>query len=444
MNRKGASAFLAAACLLLLSGSARADVVYLNDGTELEGQIVGDHPSHVVLLVRGRQISLRKQDIDTIQIEKPKTRADVVALPPKPSPAAPAGRASAAGSAAEKPPGDTAAGKSEDKTEKGKPSAEKAGGETAAGTAWREGAEAERKEETKKAEPSDKGEPIEKASRAAGEALSEEELKKIEEELEKICLGPWPKAEPAVEKTINELIERMAGADPSKLEERIDIRRRLVSFGPDAVPYLAKNLTHQEEKVRTMCAEAMAELASLNPKDARAALRHMILVLSAEGVAPPRGGVIAWYQRDFVQALGRALGMLTGIKGVPGNPRSPRAREEMLQFLDWWEKNRQAIEEPQLGEPVIEKSDALYARKMEKIYKLREITEKDMLKLSFSSPPGASPAEVATGRQQKPEDAAIERTSDRDFKKTIPTVSDEDAGGLIRKKDKELLKNFFR
>ncbi|MCX7803636.1 MAG: hypothetical protein N3A38_00465 [Planctomycetota bacterium] len=508
MSRKGALAS-ATACLIL-SGLARADILYMNDGTEIEGRIVGDYPSHVVILVRGRQISVRKQDIDTIQIETPRGRTDAIKLPPKPSPAPPASppatsadRASAAVAAvekalgiesessaprtqvgrrdagtatmpletagkdtgagartdkiAEKPQAGATGGKTEEKLKEGKEAdvkstKEKAEVKTVAGITGegiKEGTKTEEKTEVAKEkgkETPGKEEATEEMP-AAGNAeapLSEEEMRKIEAELEKVCLGPWAKAEPAVEKAINELLEKAAGFDPSKAEERREIRRKLVGFAADAVPYLAKNLTHQEEKVRTMCAEALADMASSDAKTARIALRHMILVISAEGVAPPKGGVIAWYQRDFVQALGRALGILTGIKGVPDNPRSPRAREEMLQFLDWWEKNRKSVEEPQLGEPVIEKSDILYARKIGKIHKLREITEKDMLKLSFPPPPNASPVEVATGRKQKHEDAAIERPADRNFKKAVPVVADEDAGGLIRKRDKEYLKDFFR
>jgi hypothetical protein len=193
-----------------------------------------------------------------------------------------------------------------------------------------------------------------------------------------------------------------------------------------------------------MCAEALSDLASSNPKAARAALRHMIMVMTAEGVLPAAGAQLAWYQRDFVQALGRALGKLTGISGVPSNTKSPRARDEMLRFLEWWDRNRTLIEEPQLGEPAIEKSDVLYRRKMEKIHKLREIRPEDRLKLSFSVPAGSSPVEVATGRKQKPDDARVERTADKNFSKSIPVVKDEDAGGIVREKDKEFLRNFFR
>ena len=461
---------LAALLATVASLACRADIVCLKDGTEVDGTVIEENNSTVVVKrPNGAVQSFRKSDVDVIVYDKKAAKAAEPAPAPAPAPkkaeAAPkteeAGKKEEAGQKEE-------AGKKEEtgkKEEAGKkeettkpteaapakegavpaktPDAAAAGTEAkpkegavpaktpdaaAAGTEAKpkEGAAGKEDNAKKPAETAgapgkkEEGKP-EEAKKDGGKKEEGKETAQAKDEKKEEWTPPpglagFPDHAKRMAKdkeaTFMAALERMAAQDDAA---RQAAQNDAAALGPGVMPYLVAGCYHTSVTARSSCMYLVGRLNGRN------AIKQAIEVFYS---AIPAEGEPASFQGPFLEAIKTALPAITGQDFFTADPRRPIVQEFMKRYIAWYNDNYDRLA-PQLGDPEIEATDPDYMKK------LKEARALKLEKKSWPRPP--MPTDMVDGvkpgiNRVEPTAKQLVRPADRAFQQTIPTVKNEDVG----------------
>lgn len=298
---------------LILSGvfclGCRADTVYLSNGTEVNGTVVEDNGTTVVVKLPGGALrSYRKSDVDAVVYDKKAARG-----------AEPAARVAAETEPAAVVPGQVESG------------------------------DAKKKE-------------------GEGEAKGAEGAKDAKDEKDKWTPPPGLPGFPKNAQRMEENKERQFMGLLKDLEDpdsttRESAKAGMQGLGNGVLPYVVSVIQHSNVDVRT---EALLMIAQLN---GRPAIKQTIEALFA---AVPADGDLPRFQELYIRAFKSVLPSITGQDFLPAGEiqTEPQAvRDGLGKYIAWYEENFDRMPK-QLGETEVEATDPDYATKLKDARKL--------------------------------------------------------------------------
>ncbi len=358
-------------CTAVLSG--RADTIYLNDGTEINGTIVEESDNIVVVRRKnGTLQSYRRADVETVLHDGAARAKPAISAMPReePKPAETKDKADADKK-------DSAIGKTTPEPTKNSTEPGKAGAETAA---------------------------------KDGDTKKDADTK---DDAEKDDWSPPPgltgfpnhakRMSPDKEKQFKALLESLSSTDDAV---RRAVRQEIVSMGAEVLPYVVTGIQHANVETRATCMAIVGQLGG------KTAIKQVIEVFYS---AMPESDQAASWQVPFIRAVRETLPAITGQSFISVQPESALVQNGLKQYIAWYNENYDKLEE-QLGEKKIDKTDPDYAAKLKKARELK------LEKKSWPRPP--TPSEITTGKPQVPA-SSFERPADRALRDSIPTISRE-------------------
>lgn len=421
---------LPVALSLLLSLACRADTIFLTDGSEVNGTIVQQDSSAVVVkLANGTTRSIRRSTIETIIKEAPKVVAkkpveEEIKVPapaktetpptapgksPIASPTVPAKLSTPAGLGQPQPSGAPAPTPSIPSTTN-----------TAATTT----------------PPANPANPVTPSTAPTATPETSKVITPTPETPTSIVVTTPDGAAPAKPKEPGEVLgqipiegfpentKRMSKRKESLLRDALDaikgtddaVREAAVldmqGLGAEVVPYCWAGVQNENASVRMAC---MRVLGGLN---ARNTIKRVIETFY---MTMPATSQAATWNVPFVRTIKNTVASLTGQSYITVEPKSPAVQEGLRKYVEWYEKNYDRLPR-QVGEPDLDPTDAEYPKKLAEARKLK------LTKREWPRPGGvpvdlvSGPSNTGPGREPQVIKDAAEREVDKKFLETVPKV----------------------
>ncbi|HEY3324040.1 MAG TPA: hypothetical protein VGP72_26545 [Planctomycetota bacterium] len=406
----------------------RADTIFLKDGSEINGTIIEENSSTIVIKrSTGTIQSFRRADVETVVRESkvakpaevlPAEKPKETAAPKEVKPAIKPEDKTATGDAKKL---DTKTGDVAAKVEPPKEgTAKKEDEKTANGDVKKEDpktSETAKKEDGKKEEVATKDEKAEPRKKEDGkEETAKKEDGKKEEVKDDWTPPPDLPGFPDHAKRMSEdkekaflaALERMATPDAG---QRSAAKGEIAALGAEALPYLVAGIQHANVEARASCMSLVGQL------NGRTAVKQVLEVFYS---AMPATGQAANWQVPFIRAIRDTMPAISGQPFVPAvMPESAMVQEALKHYIDWYNENFDRLP-AQLGEKKIEPTDPEY------LAKLKTARELKLAKKEWPRPP--TTAELVTGEQRPPPPAdSFIRPVDKAMRDTVPHLSREDA-----------------
>ena len=364
------SVCLSVFCALSLGVACRADTVFLNTGEQIEGTVlVNDRTGVVIKTAGGKVISFRRADVDVVVKEEKKAAA--------PAPPAVLPKAALAPTA---PP--TKAAESADKTVEADQRVPADGATAAGAVPVAANASDTTQEEAGSVPPNLPGFP--------------DHAKRLDKVKEARFMA---------------LLEKMTSTDESVRTGAAD---EVASLGEGVLPYLAAGIQHANAEARTECMRLVGRL------NGKSMVKQVIEVFYS---AVPEKDRPATYQVGFLQAIKTTLPVLTGESFINVDAKDRLIVEGLHKYIDWYNQNYDRLP-PQLGEPKIAPTDPDYVAKLKKARELK-LERRDWPRPPLSSEMIFAP-NTDTSRPVLPPGFGT-RPADDAFSKTIPTLPRDSA-----------------
>lgn len=363
----------------------RADTVYLVDGTEINGTIVQQDSSTVVVkLANGTTRSIRRGQVDTIVKDAPKPAAREF---PKSEPITPVGIS---------PPA------------KLTPSSAPVTPTT--------GTTVEPKLTTPPITDKDKVPATDKPAVTPTEETAKTETKPGD-------LGPNPmpnfpenskRMSKRKESLLRDALDAVKGNDEAAREAATSDMQGL---GAEVVPYMWAGVQDESAPVRIASMKVIGNLGARN------CTKRVIETLY---MTMPEASQAATWNVPFVRVMKTTLASLTGQAFITGEPKSPSVQDGLKKYIEWYNANADRLPR-QVGEPELDAADPDYAKKLAEMRKLK-LTKREWPRS------GDMPVDLVSGPNNTvpPKEAQVlkdsaEREADKKFAETIPKVGRDEA-----------------
>ncbi|HYG77393.1 MAG TPA: hypothetical protein VEK08_20470 [Planctomycetota bacterium] len=404
--------------------SLRADTIYLNNGSEVNGTIVEENANTIaVKRANGTITSVRRSDIEAIVYDRKKdegglktTARRTEVKPPEPK-------------AAESKPLDTKPAPATTDVKPAVPATAEAKPETAATPEKPATPAAETKPATgepkltadvtkteTKQDPPKPDAPKAEAPRTAAkpEEKKPEPGKKDEAKKEEWTPPPGLPAFPEKAKRMSkekeeQFMSALARLATTEEAPRVAAKNEIAAMGPDVLPYVVAGINHVNVEARSSCMSLIGQL------NGRTAVKQVIEVFYS--VMPEKDAAPSW-QVPFVRAIKETLPTITGQSFISVQPDKALVNDGLKKYIAWYTENFDRLPK-QLGEPEIEPTDPDYAKK------LKEARSLKLVKKDWPRPP--MPAEMVGGKPPPPASAS-ERPADRALRDSVPTISRDEVG----------------
>lgn len=411
----------------LVAFSSRADTIFLTDGSEVNGTVVQQDSSTVVVkLANGTTRSIRRGSIETIIKDSPKVVAkkpaeeDIkVPVPPKTetpatapgkspiaSPTQPAKLSTPSGLGQTQPSGAPAPTPSIPSTTNTAATTTPPANPNNPPTAPATTTEAPKAITPTPESPAnavaapDSPPPAEKP-KATGDAEGPPPIEGFPENTKRMSKRK--------ESLLRDALEAIKGNDDATREAAI---LDLQGLGPEVVPYCWAGVQNENSSVRIAC---MRALGSLNARNAtKRAIETLYMTM-------PEASQAATWNVPFVRVMKTTLASLTGQSFISVEPKSVGVQEGLKKYVEWYEKNYERLPR-QVGEPELDATDPEYAKKLMEARKLK-LTKREWARpASMPIDVISGPSNTTPGRQPQVMKDAAEREADKKFLETVPKV----------------------
>ncbi|MFH0939673.1 MAG: hypothetical protein V1899_10400 [Planctomycetota bacterium] len=353
--------------LLGLSATYCADTVFLTNGVEIEGTVLEESTSTVVIKLRnGVNYSLRRIDVDTIVYEikaAPKASAPVGKSEIKIQPAKSDNKIPSAAKSDDKKVNETKTNDSKTKKDD--------------------------KETNVKKDEDDWSPPPELAG-------FPDKAKRMDKVKESIFMSA---------------LEKLANNDETVRRAAQD---EIIALGAESLPYVVAGINHTNVNARSVCMTLVSQF------NGRSAIKQVIEVFFS---AMPETGEAATWQVPFIRAIKSTLPAISGQSFITGEANNVSVQNGLTKYIDWYQANYDRLP-PQLGEPKLDATDPEYDKK------LKEARALKLAKRSWPRPPVLSDLIVGPNKQNdRPSQpaGAGERAADKIFRDSMQKVKNTDA-----------------
>ena len=385
MNPRMLWTVVAAAAPFFMQGACKADTVYLSSGREIDGTILDEDDSAVVVKRSdGTTQSFRRADVDSVVYEKKGSGKKTVVVTGKPRTDA----------------------KTDTKID-AKPDALK---ENTKPDAHKEDTKPDaHKEDTKPDAHKEATKPDAHKEDTKPDANKEDTKTNVEisvndsqaEADSKPAFTNFPSHAKRMDKDKEGLfksaLEKLASKDEAI---RLTGKDEIDGLGLSVLPYVVACLQDDNIQVRSACMRLVGQL------NGRTAVKQ---VLEAFYAAMPSDGAADEQQIPFIRAIRETLPGVSGQSFLSAEPKSPLIQDGLKKYIEWYNTSFASLP-PQLGEASIDPADPDYSEKLK--------TGRALILSKKSWPPPVLTPEEKVQAEAKVEDTKM----DNAYKAVLPAA----------------------